>query len=207
MFVSSIAFPDDVRRRNLYRNGLCRSAILRRAQIEKDWGRNPQWFKPNYFSQGDRSYKENMKCGARKLIYERLLCIFMITPHLGRKPRKLPGGLYGSVENAAMLATQIRGGKGEDGSTFESRYWRFTKPVLHGVTALAKYLTAADRFKREDPLWASDCPLLRSPMLAIMFYPEVLEFLLDVAEETRLRLPGMGSFHINEQDTIQFVGV
>jgi hypothetical protein len=204
-FLASIVYPMDAHRRDLLRLAFCRWAILKRAQIEQDWKNSVQAIKPLYF-ENDEQYRVVIKDGLKRLMYDRMLCYLMVHPHLTGKPKKLLGYLAPTVENAAILINQARGGTGDDGSTVESRYWRFTKPVLHGVVALYLLVRCEARYQKEEgqsKYGHETC--LTNPLLAIMFYPELLQVLLELAEELRLRLPRRCPFRI--ENTIQFIGV
>jgi hypothetical protein len=208
---SILTYPDqvDATKREQFRIALCRWAILKRAEIEKQWGGSVQQLKPEVFSQGEKNYLGRHKRGS-KVFMQRVKCSsLMVMPHLSTPPKRFEG-FVPTVNNMAIVIKRALGWgeNAESESTVKSKIWAPAKPVAHAAVALSMSIMAIAQTEEETGQgWDGDHALCRSePFLAIMFYPDLLRMLLEEAEKLRLRLPDIGSFRIKESDTVQFIG-
>ena len=200
VFFSAIAYPNplDESTREKFRLAFCRWAILRRATIDRQWARAAHAIKPEIFSQEEQLFLRSKERGLAVLA-KRFQCVaWMVLPLLLKTPRVC--GFEPTVGNLAIILADHWGMSSESQKTIELRYWGPTKPVAHAAAAWDwRLMHDKETSEFADQIGFRDLLLLH------FFVPEMVTSLVEEAEAIRLRLPEITSFHIKEQNTIQFV--
>ncbi len=203
VFLSTIAYPDprDKPQRERFRISTSRWAILERAKIDNEWRRVVQKIRPEIFLQDERFYIQTFERGS-SLLARRVFCAaFMVYPHLFKTPvrryRDAP-----TVGNLAEILADALGISRESRKTIESKQWAPLKPVAHAAVTLGRFLSSAWRLEKP---WDDEHELCnKNLMLGVLFYSDIVRFLVEEAERVRLRLDKMGRVNIKEQNTVQF---
>jgi hypothetical protein len=204
-FFAHIVYPDpiDATEREKYRIALSRWAVLERAKVDKDWDRAAPQIRPSIFSQPEKLFSSVWDRGT-DLLLRRMSCALMIMPHVSGTLEDL-GGLSPTVGNTALVIGRWFGYADESQKTVESQVWAPTKPVSHAATVFMWWIMVLDELAKRGP-WDQQHKLCeQNSVLAALFYADVMKMILQESEKLRLRLPGLGNFHIREEDTIKFI--
>jgi hypothetical protein len=205
-FFSHIAYPDpiDATEREKYRIALSRWAVLERANLDKAWGRATHQIRPIIFSQPEKLFSSVWDRGTDLLIRRIVCATLMIMPHVSGNLEELEG-LSPTVGNTALVIGRCFGYAAESQKTVESQIWAPTKPVSHAATVFVWWNKVSNELAKEGP-WDQEHKLCeQNSVLAALFYADVMKMILQESEKLRLRLPGLGNFHVREEDTIQFI--
>lgn len=201
-FLGIVAYPDpqDEKQREGFTQSLARQTILRRIELDPTWAKDPQLIRPGYFSGTDALHSSVLKRGTKKLNQRLAVAKFIVIPHLraidtGRAARQ--AGLAATVENMSILAANYLGLEPGSAKTVQSRFWKPSKPIVHAMCAYVIW---------HESLWQKwgRSPGADKP-LAFLFLPEMVEEVVQIAEEIRQQLFQITQFTIREQETIQLV--
>jgi len=213
---SYIAYPDplDAKRREQFSIAMARWAVLERGQLEKSWNESADMkpsIRPLVFSQLEQDFLKIYSRGS-KILYRRLVLAFMmLCPHLLEDEIN---GLSPTISNVVLAAARKLNYSDESQKTVEARIWAPVKPVIHAAAAAMYCLSKLEdtsgstvNLLEVGPWDDGQHPLChRNPMLATLFYEDVIkELLLPMAEQFRVQLPSCSRFQISDEDTIRFV--
>lgn len=201
-FLGIVAYPDprDKNARYAFTQTLVRLAILRRMEVDPDWAKGPQVIRPAYFTGSDVLHSRVLRRGTMKLNQRLAIAKFLVIPHLraidtGRTARQ--DGLPATVENMSILAGNFLGLSEGSAKTVQSRLWKPSKPIVHAMCAYVIW---------SDVLWKK---WGRNPdadkQFAFMLLPELVEEVVEIAEEIRQQLFQIEQFTIPEHETIKLV--
>lgn len=202
-----IAYPDplDANEREKFSIAMARWAVGERGLLEPEWkectNMKPS-IRPMVFSQPEQLFLQVYLRGS-KILYRRLVIAgMMLLPHLLEEEI---GGLSPTVGNIAVAAAAKLGYSAESKKTVESKVWAPVKSVAHVAAAATLFHSTLDW--PLGGLWNDgEHPLcVRQPMLATLFYDDVVRKMLPVAELFRAQLPSCNRFRIRAEDTVRFV--
>ena len=208
---SYVAYPDPAQavERGRYQVALSRWAITERVKIDKDWALGAQ-IKPSIFAQSEQFFLRCYSDGTSLLANRAVCATAMVSPFLTGKPRRIDEGLPPTVENicTAWIAEALGYAPGSF-KTIEANIWAPTKPIAHLAAALGLWHIG---FQSKNKQWDKEHDLFNKfwvptrLFLGILFYPDILKVIIDLAEDMRLRMLGFNTFkRVREDDTIQFV--
>ena len=202
-----IAYPDplDANEREKFSIAMARWAVGERGLLEPEWkectNMKPS-IRPMVFSQPEQLFLQVYLRGS-KILYRRLVIAgMMLLPHLLEEEI---GGLSPTVGNIAVAAAAKLGYSAESKKTVEFKVWAPVKSVAHVAAAATLFHSTLDW--PLGGLWNDgEHPLcVRQPMLATLFYDDVVRKMLPVAELFRAQLPSCNRFRIRAEDTVRFV--
>jgi hypothetical protein len=141
-----------------------------------------------------------LRRGTKKLNQRLAIAKFLVNPHLraidtGRTARQ--AGLLATVDNMSILAGDFLGLSEGSTKTVQSRFWKPSKPIVHAMCAYVIW---------SEVLWKK---WGRNPdadkQLAFLLLPELVEEVVEIAEEVRQQLFQIKQFTIPEHETIKLV--
>jgi|SRR5580692_1983749 hypothetical protein len=203
-FFSTLAYPDqrDRQERRKFEQALVRWTLEWRLEHDAKWREELALIRPGYFSGSDKDHESTIKRGNKRL-NERLVAAFYVAlPHFraaesGKMLRRhWIEGLSPTVNNMSQLAALHLGLSIESTSTFKSKMWAPSKPVIHAAAAVHAW---------QDFYWAKQG---RDPnadrKIAMMLLPDMVKEVVEISEELRGMLPQIDQFTIREDETIKF---
>jgi hypothetical protein len=202
-FLSYIAFsdPKEEIQRYEYRIALSRFAITVRAISDGNWGATLQPIRPLIFSRTDRIFERILAEGNDRL-HRRFVCAAsIIMARLSTTRDAMVDAYVATIDNISrQLIARLLGYSRGSRATIISKIWAPTKPVAHAAAALI-WTVIMDR----PQSWHVEHPLLaKDLLLSTLFYPDVLESIIRISENLRVRLPRL-KLRIRSEDTIRFI--
>jgi hypothetical protein len=202
--VSTLAYPDqrDIRERSRFRHALIRWALEWRMRKDPNWRNELQLIRPAYFSGADRELDAIVRRGNKRFEERRVAAFFLAVPHFNAvqsgksRPEQWHESLPPTVENMSMLAVDYLKLKEGSVSTFKSRIWAPSKPVIHAATAWLSWELKYSRSEERDPQV--------NERMAVMTMPECAAQIVAISEDLRGMLSHITQFKINESETVKF---
>jgi hypothetical protein len=198
IFVSKIAYPSavDAIVRDQFMSALCRWAIKKICDNDREWAMSPQPIKAGFFLEKRADSIKPLQLGCKKLRDRLKAAVFIAARHLSAQLQGCDlikfDGCKPTVQMLSYRAMEYMGWKGDSESTLKSRIWGPSRPVIHAAAMLGAHGTLSTTKTLDDLL-----PYLR--------FPERLREVLFWSEIARLHLPLIKEFRIKEEDTIQFL--
>jgi hypothetical protein len=206
-FVSALAYPDqrDVTERSRFEQALVRWTLRWRMNHDPKWATEPQAVRPAYFSGADKEQDAIVKRGDKRFQQCMVAAYYLAVPHFkavesGKaNKRQWHEGFAPTVENMSLLAVAHLKLSDGSASTFKSRIWARSKPVIHAAAALHFWGTFYWKKEGRNP----DA----NTQMVMMMLPEYVAEIVAMSEELRAMLPQIAQFKINESDTVKFEAV
>jgi hypothetical protein len=199
-FFSTLAYPAVSSARDRFWSAIYRWAILEQCRIDADWKLKPQLIRPEMFARKNID-KKAFTLGKKILHHQFIAAHFLVLPNL--KVRR-PGRAYERFErltptkkHMTYLAMKHMGLGYNSKSTFHSRIWAPSRPVVH---AAAAYLLWKYDLANEVPM--PDCV---DPLFPCLLDHKILREMVLISEIIRVELPLISELEIKEEETIQFL--
>jgi hypothetical protein len=200
-FLAAVAYPDpsEEKERGLFAQALVRWSLEERIERHKKWADSYQVIRPGYFSGDQKLHSGILKRGSKKLTERITAAQFIAMPHFravetGRFEKF--EGFSGKVNDLSILGAAHLGMQPGSFSTFKSRIWAPSRPVIHAATAFVMWHQVGwDKMGLNPKV---------NKRLAFLLLPEFVEDVVAISEEYRAQLGHITQFRIEEEETIQF---
>jgi hypothetical protein len=197
LFLAALAYPDprELHRRKLFAQAMIRWTLETRIACDPDWAGTDQIIKPGYFSGDQKLIDSWVKQGWKKLSQRFAAANAIAIPHFravetGRFERV--EGFSGRVNDLAILGAVNLGMSEGSASTFKSRFWAPSRPVIHAATAYLAWHENVGLKPETDKTFA------------FLMVPEFVEDVVSLSEDYRAQLKDIEQFTIREENTIAF---
>jgi hypothetical protein len=205
ILLSELAFPKVREESTRFFYAVCQSAILTRAEEDRAWGLQPQRIKPLIFVGSTKIDRKIIRSGETKL--NRLfqagdMIAPIIIKHVTHREHHRFGRLARKIADLKRdQMYQIGWGSGSR-STFSSRIWRPSRPIIHVAAA---YFLVAQARALEQEQEAVIYPRRFHDYLYCFESPKFLRDVLVAAEGIRAISSILKELDIKEEETIQFI--
>ncbi len=200
LFFAALAYPDcdEITERKKFQRALIRWCLLIRVNLDPSWGAELQQLKPMYFSDQERVFESTLKRGMRKLAHRFVSAIWIALPRILKLERV--NQFRPTIENMSTIAMPELGMRGNTSSTFKTKIWKPSRPVVHAASAfvaLSRYLLGEDDWSGLD----------RVMIYWFMTHEDHFKELIHEAEILRKDVPTMERIAIPEAETVQFIEI